>query len=83
MSIILSFRTEDETCALPDQLAETLDRNRTWVINEALATYLDLNKWQIEKIKEGMAATDAGHSLSHQEMKRFVAKLTPKSTARK
>lgn len=79
MSISLSFRTEEDKRAQLDQLADTLDRNRNWVINEAIDAYLDLHKWQLEEIEKGIAATDVGRSYTHEQMKVYVAKFSAKS----
>ncbi|MDQ2949545.1 MAG: ribbon-helix-helix protein, CopG family [Acidobacteriota bacterium] len=79
MSIALSFRTEELTRDELDQLAKTLDRNRNWVINEAIAGYLELYRWQIEEIDQGLAELDAGQSLSLTEVR---ARFSPRKKAK-
>jgi predicted transcriptional regulator len=48
MRIALTFRTEEVTRSELDQLANKLNRNRCWVINEAIKSYLELYRWQVE-----------------------------------
>jgi predicted transcriptional regulator len=63
MSIALTFRTEEVTRSELDQLANKLNRNRSWVINEAIKNYLELYRWQVEQIDKGLAELDAGLGL--------------------
>ena len=45
MTIQISFRTEEKVREELDRIARSLDRSRNWVINEAIANYIDLHKW--------------------------------------
>jgi predicted transcriptional regulator len=63
MRIALTFRTEEVTRSELDQLANKLNRNRSWVINEAIKNYLELYRWQVEQIDKGLAELDAGLGL--------------------
>lgn len=46
-----------------DKLAAAMDRSRNYVINQAIEQYLEANAWQIERIKEGVAAARDGRTL--------------------
>jgi predicted transcriptional regulator len=75
----LSFRTEEETKELLDQIAASMDRNRNWVINDAIAGYVDLYKWQAKEVEKGAADIKAGRTLTTEQvhariLKRHVAK---------
>ncbi len=74
MSISLSFRTEEEKRDQLDRLAESLDRNRNWVINEAIDAYLDLHKWQLEQIERGIRDTQEGRVYSTAQVRARLAK---------
>lgn len=78
----ISFRTDLEKKQQLDKIAQSLDRDRSWVINEALSNYLDLQRWQQQQIEKGLQALNEGRTISHEEMKQTVAKLTAKTTAR-
>ena len=73
MSIALSFRTEEATRDKLDKIAAANDRNRNWVINEAIAAYVDLYQWQLEEIDKGIADTDAGRSYSLEDVRAHFA----------
>ena len=57
MSIALSFRTEEATKQQLDACAEALGRNRNWVINDAVESYLEEQRWQSERIQKARAST--------------------------
>ena len=42
MSTLISIRTDEDSVAALDLIAESLDRNRNWVINEAIQNYLEM-----------------------------------------
>jgi len=43
-----------------DQLAERIDRSRSWLINEAVRQYLEIQRRQIAIIEERLAEIDSG-----------------------
>ena len=51
-----------------DALAQSMDRSRSWLITEAIENYMDVQKWHIERIKEGIAAADRGEFATEEEM---------------
>ena len=55
----VSFRIGESKKNKIDQLAGLQDRDRSYIINEALDTYLDLMDWQLEHIEEGVRQADA------------------------
>jgi predicted transcriptional regulator len=65
----ISFRTDLEKKEQLDKIAQSLDRDRSWVINEALSNYLDLQRWQQQQIEKGLQALNEGRTISHEEMK--------------
>lgn len=74
MSVTISFRTEEQLRDDLDRVAGSLDRNRNWLINQALSRYLELHEWQVEQIRKGMADSDAGRTYSTAEVKARLAK---------
>ena len=67
----VSFRVEPAKIETLDVIAEALDRDRSYVLNEAISAYLEIYRWQVEHIKEGLRQADAGKFASERE----VAKL--------
>ena len=66
-----------------DKIAEAFDRNRNWIINEAIKNYLDLHQWQINQVEQGFADAAAGRTISHDDLKGRIAKRHAKRTRTK
>lgn len=70
----ISFRLDSDKVAALDALARSLDRHRTYLLSEAVSTYLDAQQWHIERIKAGIAAADAGKLVSHRKVKAMASR---------
>jgi predicted transcriptional regulator len=55
----VSVNIKDQKIQEIDQLAETFDRDRSWVINDALDDYLAKQRGIIAAIREAVAEADA------------------------
>jgi predicted transcriptional regulator len=66
MPKVTSIRLSDELISRLDQLADALDRPRSWLIEQAVARYLDEEAWQVAAITEAL-----------DEYRRGEARLTP------
>ena len=51
----ITFRTEAETKRHLDQVAQMMDRDRSYILNQAIDTYLEIYHWQIQHIEAGKA----------------------------
>lgn len=51
-----------------DHLADSLDRSRNYLVNQAIKEYLQTHAWQIEKITQGIAAADRGEVIAHEDV---------------
>lgn len=58
-----------------DTIAAGLDRDRTYVLNEAVDLYLEVYQWQIAEIKAGVAEADAGDYATDEQVQAVFAKL--------
>lgn len=65
----ISFRLESEKRKALDAAALVLDRDRTYILNEAIDTYLEIHRWQMEHIQKGLRQADAGKFATEAEMK--------------
>jgi predicted transcriptional regulator len=70
----MSVRTDEAIVEKLDQIAESLDRNRNWVINDAISKYIEMHEWQLSEMKKGRADTDAGRTISTDELRARIAK---------
>jgi len=64
----ISFRLDPKKRQALDAVARAHDRDRTYILNEAIDAYLDVHQWQIEHIQEGIRQADAGESASDAEV---------------
>jgi predicted transcriptional regulator len=78
----VTFRLDDEKVAFLDQLATTMDRDRSYLINEAVENYIDLHHWQIGEIRKAIAEADAGDFASEEEVRAAFAAFTESRVAK-
>ena len=75
MTAAFTIRLDDEMLAKLDALAADTDRSRSWIAAKAIESYVELNAWQIAKIKEGIAQADRGEFATEEEMDAIEAEL--------
>jgi predicted transcriptional regulator len=71
----ISFRMRAEAVETLDALAETMDRDRSYLLNEAVEHYLELNEYHIKLIKKGLRAAKEGKLVSHADVKKMISKM--------
>ncbi len=64
----ITFRMEDVKTRALDSIASSVDRDRSYIINEAIDTYLDIHRWQVEHIREGLRQAQTGQFASEREV---------------
>ena len=74
----ISFRLNTDKVDELDALAESLDRDRSYLLNEAVDSYLEVQRWQIEQIKKGLGQATAGRLINHKKVKKMVAGWRPR-----
>lgn len=74
----MTIRIEPEVRSSLDAIAAAADRDRTWVVNEALAAYIETQRWQIEHIRQGLREADSGRFASTRAVKQVVDRLRRK-----
>jgi len=74
----VSFRLESAKVAALDALAATMDRDRTYLLDEAVQAYLETQRWQLQEIEAGIAEADAGQVIDHARVKAMAAKWRSK-----
>jgi predicted transcriptional regulator len=74
----MSVRIDENTRAELDAVAAVLDRDRTYVVNEALAAYLETHRWQIEHIRQGLGEAEAGKFVPEAAAKKRIDRLLRK-----
>ncbi len=68
----VSFRADASKIESLDTIADALDRDRSYVLNEAISAYLELYQWQLAHIKEGLKQADAGEFATEKEVAKVL-----------
>ncbi|AFY46730.1 putative transcriptional regulator [Nostoc sp. PCC 7524] len=72
----ITFRIESDKKLALEAIAKGINRDRSYVLNEAIDAYLEMHQWQIEEIHKGIAEADAGDFASDEEVMATFAMLT-------
>jgi predicted transcriptional regulator len=70
----ITFRVDARKKKALDIVADGLDRDRSFVLNEAIDNYLDVHRWQEAHIKEGLRQADAGKFATDAEVSAAFAR---------
>lgn len=71
----ITFQLDSEKRVMLDAIAAGIERDRSYVLNEAVSLYLEMHHWQIEEIQKGIAEAEAGFA-SEEEVQAVFARLT-------
>ncbi|AFZ08353.1 hypothetical protein Osc7112_4019 [Oscillatoria nigro-viridis PCC 7112] len=71
-----TFLLDSEKKEALKAIANVTDRDLTYVLNEAIASYLDIYQWLLDEINKGVAEAEAGDFASDDEVKAVFVKLT-------
>ena len=74
----VSFRLASDKVSALDELANSLDRDRTYLLAEAVQAYLDTQQWHLEQIRAGIAEADAGKVIEHRRVKSMASRWRPR-----
>jgi predicted transcriptional regulator len=80
---LLTVRMDQDRLQALDKVAGGLDRDRTYVVTQAIDAFLDVQKWQIEYIEEAVREAQAGAFASAAEVERTFARLRGRPRRRK
>jgi predicted transcriptional regulator len=75
-NVSITFRTAQQKREALDRIAKNMDRDRSYILNEAIDYYLELHDWQLRQLEQGLAAADAGDFLTEAEIQAAIAKWT-------
>ncbi len=74
-SIPVSSRVGKTVSEKLDMLSKATSRSRSFLISEAIKTYVEDQAWQIEAIKEGVEQADQGKFASNDKVRKAFAKF--------
>lgn len=70
----LTVRVETKKKNALDLLARRMDRDRSYLLNEAIDSYLELHEWQVEHIKKGLKQAEKGEFAKQKDVSRAFAR---------
>lgn len=76
----VSFRTDHHIREAVDTIAKVLDRDRSYVINQALAAFIEAHHWQIEHIQNSESEAESGLFAADMEVARESSKWRNSTT---
>jgi predicted transcriptional regulator len=74
-SIPVSSRVDKAVSEKLDMLSKATSRSRSFLISEAIKTYVEDQAWQIEAIKESLEQTDQGNFATNEKVRKTFAKF--------
>jgi predicted transcriptional regulator len=69
---IVSFRIAPEKVAELDLIAKAMDRDRSYLLNEAVESYLNEQKRFVALIEQGLEASRKGELIEDQDMAEMI-----------
>jgi predicted transcriptional regulator len=70
----ITFRLDSDKVAALDALAGSMDRDRTYLLSQAVQNYLETQQWHLEQIEAGIAEADAGQVTEHRKVKAMASR---------
>jgi predicted transcriptional regulator len=64
----ISFRIEPDRVAELDAIAKSLDRDRSYLLNEAVESYLDQQRRFVALVNDGLRASKSGKSMADENL---------------
>ncbi len=71
----VTIRMDAEEVAFLDKLAGLTDRDRSYLIKQAVSEYIALQRWQVEEIERALSEADEGLFASENDVKRMFDEL--------
>ena len=66
-TILISTRVSPDLAERLAALAQTTHRSKSFLAAQAIEEFLNVQEWQVEAIKEGLAAADRGDLKTHEQ----------------
>jgi len=72
MTTTLSVRINPTTKKRLDALAKRARRSKSFLAAEAITAYVEVESWQLDEIQAAAADLDAGRSVPHEDVARWL-----------
>ncbi len=74
MSATVTIRLESELKQRLEQLAESMQRSKSFLAAQAIRDFVDLNEWQVQDIQQAIIEADRGDFASDQDVAEVLGK---------
>lgn len=78
---VVTAKLPDDLVARMDEIAERLDRSKSWIVREAVSEWLAEEQRRHELTLEAIAEIRAGRGFSHEEVLAMAKKLKKETRA--
>ena len=69
-----TIRMEDAVLDRVDSMAKSVNRSRTWVINQAVERFLSYEEWFIQEVQSGIDEVANSEIAAHEKVEERFAK---------
>ena len=73
-NVKISFLTDKSKRDALDNIAVAMDRDSSYILNEAIAAYLDVQQWHLQDTRKAIIEADAGDFASDKEVQQAFGK---------
>jgi predicted transcriptional regulator len=73
---VITFRLTPEKKKALDAIAASMDRDRAYILNEAVEDYIELHQWQLSHIQNGLEQASKGEFASDEDVQKAFRKWT-------
>ncbi len=74
---VITFRIDGKVKQALDDIAASLQRDRSFVLSEAITLYLDVHRWQLADVQKAIDEANAGEFASDKQVTETFAKWLP------
>lgn len=74
----MTVRVDAELREQLDDIAIALDRDRSYLVNEALENFVELHKWHLRHIRKGLAEANRGEFVPERQAQKVIERLRRK-----
>lgn len=72
--VTITVRVDSSKKKALDEIAAGQDRDRSYILNQAIEAYIETHRWQTAHIEEGLRQANAGEFASDDEVAAAFAK---------
>lgn len=72
---VVTAKLPDDLVARMDEIAERLDRSKSWIVREAVSEWLAEENRRHELTLDALADIEAGRTFTHEEVLAMAAKM--------